>query len=220
MITEHLEALSSKRIVLASKSPRRQELLKLFGFPHFDVRPSSFKENLNPAKFACAAEYATQTAYMKIVDVLEELEESQSTADLVVSADTVVELDGHVLEKPESDEDAFVKLTNLSGKRHNVYTGVVIALPKVRDPVASPQGFISRFWCGTEVLFDSLSSETIRAYIATGEPMDKAGGYGIQGYGGAFIKEISGCYFNVMGLPLNKLANELRTLIHDGKLLD
>ncbi|GMH34007.1 hypothetical protein BSKO_01841 [Bryopsis sp. KO-2023] len=219
MITQHLEALSKKSIVLASKSPRRRELLNLFGLRKFEVQSSSFEETLDPKSFSSPGEYATETAFHKAIDVVDVLATTGAQGDIVIAADTIVDLKGEVLEKPSDEQHAFEMLSRISGNVHFVHTGVVLVLPSVRDTVKDEEGVVRRFWTTTQVEFDDLSPETIKAYIATGEPMDKAGAYGIQGFGGAFVKRIEGCYFNVMGLPLNMLSKNLQTLIDDGLLV-
>lgn len=217
MICQHLAPLSSKKIILASSSPRRQEILHLLGLRNLEIKKPAFEENLNPSKYASCAEYATETAYHKLIGVVKELAADGKESDLVISADTVVELEGEVLEKPADEEHAFTMLSRMSGKRHWVHTGVVLALPKVPGS-GNGLPFIKKFSSSSEVDFDDLGDDTIRAYIATGEPMDKAGSYGIQGHGGAFVKKIDGCYFTVMGLPMHRLARELEVLIDNGSL--
>lgn len=217
MIPQYIAPLSNKRIILASQSPRRREILNLLGLRNLEVRKPAFEENLNPSDYSSCAEYATETAYHKLVGVVKELAANGEETDLVISADTVVELDGEVLEKPADEEDAFKMLSRMSGRRHWVHTGVGMALPKL---VGTNGGlpFIKKFSSSSEVDFDELCVDTIKAYIATGEPIDKAGAYGIQGYGGSLVKKIDGCYFTVMGLPMHKLAKELKELIDNGSL--
>lgn len=121
---------------------------------------------------------------------------------VVIAADTVVALDGAVLGKPADKEEAFRMLSLLSDSRHQVYTGLTVLHGEQCDSV----------WEETAVTFRALTAEEIEAYIATGEPMDKAGAYGIQGYGALFIKGISGDYYNVMGLPVCRLGQILARL--------
>ena len=110
--------------------------------------------------------------------------------------------EGSVIGKPLDSEDAFSMLKMLSGKKHQVYSGIAL--------VNSSNGQVMSDYVMTEVKFDLLSDDEIRGYISTGEPMDKAGAYGIQGHGGVFVEEIHGCYYNVVGLPLNKLKNMIK----------
>lgn len=207
MILKHLEFLQQRRIALASKSPRREQLLSLIGVNATKL-PSSFQENLKPKDFPTAADYAVETARRKALDVSET---HGSSYDLLIAADTVVELDGEVLEKPEDEAEAVKTLLRLSGRKHCVSTGVVLLLP-------STSPIIRKFHANTNVWFDDFDEEEARAYVATKEPMDKAGSYGIQGFGGTFVKKIDGCYFNVMGLPINLLASNLKSIIEEGLL--
>ncbi|CAI7911496.1 unnamed protein product [Closterium sp. NIES-53] len=208
MFIQHVAALSKRRIVLASASPRRRELLSGLGLS-VDVIPSTFNEDLNKAAFASAGDYAAETATHKAIEVSSKaLRAAQASGEapptLVIAADTVVEIDGELLEKPASKEDAIRMLSLLSGRKHRVFTGVALVLPAVTDPLIGRSPLLRSFHECTQVEFASLSRAEIEAYVATGEPMDKAGGYGIQGLGGCLVKAINGCYFNVMGLPLNR----------------
>lgn len=180
-------------IILASASPRRRELLK-FITEDFTVRVSDAEEVTDPA--LSAEETVKSLAVIKGEAVAEGFPE-----DTVISADTIVVLDGEILGKPKDEEDAFRMLSSLSGRTHEVFTGVCV-LHSGRRLV-----FAER----TEVSFFPLSEDEIRAYIATGEPADKAGAYGIQGKGCTLVKAISGDYNNVVGLPvagLNRLLKE------------
>ncbi|CAI5988131.1 unnamed protein product [Closterium sp. NIES-65] len=156
-----------------------------------------------------AIDYAAETATHKAIEVSSKaLRDAQATGEapptLVIAADTVVEIDGELLEKPVSKEDAIRMLLLLSGRKHRVFTGVALVLPAVTDPLIGRSPLLRSFHECTQVEFASLSQAEVEAYVATGEPMDKAGGYGIQGLGGCLVKAINGCYFNVMGLPLNR----------------
>ena len=180
-------------IILASASPRRRELLK-FITEDFTVKVSDAEEITDPA--LSAEETVKSLAVIKGEAVAEGFPE-----DTVISADTIVVLDGEILGKPKDEEDAFRMLSSLSGRTHEVFTGVCV-LHSGRRLV-----FAER----TEVSFFPLSEDEIRAYIATGEPADKAGAYGIQGKGCTLVKAISGDYNNVVGLPvagLNRLLKE------------
>lgn len=216
MLLHYLPHLSKKRIVLASQSPRRAEILQLMGLS-FQVRKSEFAEDLPKDKFGSAADYATATAREKALDVQRSLRDSKSDknngiggeADVVIAADTIVVLDGDILEKPTSEGDAIRMLRALSARQHTVFTGVCLVLRG---------GDVRSFNVGTDVWFDELCDDVLRAYVRSREPMDKAGAYGIQGLGGAFVSRIDGCYFTVMGLPMHALAKEMRKLIDDGLL--
>jgi septum formation protein len=169
-------------LVLASSSPRRREILSRF-IPNFKIVPSSADENcsLSDPK-ECAVELACRKArgvYLR-------------TGGTVVGADTVVYLDGKILGKPRDEEEALEMLELLSGKVHNVTTGYCIV----------HRGEEQRGAVTTEVKFRELEGDIILAYVRTGEPMDKAGAYGIQGWGGLLVEWIRGDYYNVVGFPM------------------
>lgn len=182
-------------IVLASQSPRRQELLR-FLFDSFEILVSDTDETL-PAGITPDA--AVESLALRKAQAVQALRPQS----LVIGADTVVTIDHTILGKPKDREDAARMLHTLSGRVHQVYTGVAICY---RDKKRV-------FHCVTEVEFSPLSAEEIEWYIHTGEPMDKAGSYGIQGYGARYVKRISGDYFNVMGLPVNSIYREMGDLI-------
>jgi septum formation protein len=181
---------------------------------------SSFEEDL-PKDSVTGCKYAELTATHKALDVAQNLEEP---AHLIISADTVVECQGHILEKPADADDAKRMLEILSGSSHQVHTGVALATPAgINSGDGGPQATkmewaVHSFVETTTVTFDNLSSGEIDAYVASGEPFGKAGSYGIQGMAAPFVKSISGCYFNVVGLPLHRLSKELNTLIDNGTL--
>jgi len=184
--------MDDKRVILASASPRRKELLAYI-IPRFDVVPSGIDETASGKP----AEQVKKLALDKALDVA-----SKHRDALVIGADTLVAAGRRVLGKPASEAEAADMLRLLSGREHKVYTGVAVVL----DGAAKADVNMTR------VLFAPLSDAEIRDYIKTGEPMDKAGAYGIQGYGGKFIRAVHGCYFNVMGLPLNMLYNMLKKI--------
>lgn len=174
-------------IILASQSPRRREILEKL-IPDFTVCPSGADEEITP----CAPNlYAMELAVRKAEDVA-----AAHPDDTIIAADTIVCLGDRILGKPRDEEEAYSYLRTLSGEVHEVYTGVAVV----------HQGQIHRFCECTEVQFRHLSDELIHGYIATKEPMDKAGAYGIQGIGGRFVERIHGDFFNVMGLPLCALS--------------
>lgn len=177
--------------ILASASPRRREILANAGFS-FDIIPSDADENI--AGDLSDEETVKELAKRKTRYIL-----SRYPGSIVFGCDTVVAVDGKILGKPENDEAAFNMLKMLSGRTHRVLTGVCII---------SEEKEIC-FCDTTQVTFYQLSDETVRSYIATGECSDKAGAYGIQGYGSVLIKEIKGDYFSVMGLPVAKAARAL-----------
>jgi nucleoside triphosphate pyrophosphatase len=177
-------------LVLASSSPRRRELLAQAGFT-FTIEPASIPEDVRPGENAVA--YVTRLAREKAECVYARLA-AQDDAELTVlgSDTTVVAPTGEILAKPESEADAARMLRMLAGATHQVMTGVAVVSASGIETAAEV----------THVSMVTLSDEEIAAYVATGESMDKAGAYGIQGYAARWIPRIQGCYFNVMGLPL------------------
>ncbi|HGH1674559.1 TPA: Maf-like protein [Clostridium perfringens] len=183
------------KVILASKSPRIVEILEKI-VKEFEVVQSNFDENTIDFK-GDIEKYVKDLSRNKAIEVSKRLNEPS----IVIAADTVVFQDGKVLEKPKNEEDAFSMLSSLSGNTHKVYSGICL-INTYDDTVVTD--------CDcTEVRFSELNPRQIRNYINSGEPMDKAGAYGIQGLGGAFVEGIKGCYYNVMGLPLNKLYKAL-----------
>ena len=187
------------RLILASTSPRRRELLGLLGLP-FEVIASRYDESLLSPDGLTPSEYVTRLARGKAAEVAAR---TQGDA-LIIGADTTVILDGQTLNKPAGPDDARRMLRLLSGRTHQVYTG--LCLIAVQDGVV---GTIQTDHAITDVTFDTLPDETIAAYVATGEPLDKAGAYGIQGKALSFIPGIQGDYFNVVGLPVFRLCQIL-----------
>lgn len=178
-------------IILASGSPRRQELLRQLDLA-FEVVPSHYDERRHPP--LSPEKLVEHLAFSKAQEVA-----SLYPDALVLGADTVVVLDGTVMGKPRDEADAVAMLTRLSGRAHQVMTGVAV--------VGSGRSLVEHEV--TEVRFRPLSEGQIRRYVATGEPMDKAGAYAIQGRAGAMIASISGDYFNVVGLPLSRTVEML-----------
>ncbi|WP_053219025.1 Maf family protein [Virgibacillus senegalensis] len=178
------------QLILASGSPRRKELLEQAGLPFTVQVPDVDERSVTSAD---ARQLVEKLAIMK--------GEVQSPAEgeIVLSADTVVSQHGRILTKPESREEAYAMLSALNGGTHHVHTGV--SLRSHQDSRV--------FSVATKVTFWEMSDKQLNAYIDTGEPFDKAGGYGIQGRGAILVKEIHGDYFNVVGLPLAKLVREL-----------
>ena len=178
-------------IILASGSPRRRELLSLI-VPEYECIVSGCEE------------FVPEGTKAELVPALLAEQKAAAVAkthpnDTVIGSDTVVVLDGEIFGKPKDESDAQRMLKALSGRKHLVYTGVAVA----------EKGVVRSFVQKTEVEFYPLSDETIENYIATGEPMDKAGAYGIQGKGSVLVKGIVGDYFNVMGFPVAETARFL-----------
>lgn len=180
------------KIILASASPRRRELLSLV-FRQYEVIPSEFDESQVPAELG-PKDHVRYSSLMKARDVARKYPNS-----LVIGADTIVVVDDRILGKPVDSVDAAHMLRSLSGRTHQVYTGIAI----IKDGIET-----SELEC-TDVTFRELSDEVVSRYIASGEPMDKAGAYAIQGIASVLIQSINGCYFNVVGLPLYRLSNML-----------
>ena len=177
---------NAPRVILASQSPRRRELLTLVGITH-EVRPADIDESYFAGEQPLG--HAERLARGKAEAV-------HAPDAIVIGSDTIVVVDGDVLGKPKSKDDARVMLRRLSGRSHVVITAVAVAYHgELRSAVEQ-----------VDVTFRSLSDEEIDAYIETGEPMDKAGSYGIQGFGATIVERVNGDYFAVMGLPLNRLV--------------
>ena len=180
------------RLVLASASPRRSQLLRDLGLA-FVVVPSHAEEPAPSGEDgARPGAYVERLAHLKA--------SACDEAGLIIAADTVVVFEGEILNKPRDAGEAFEMLSRLRGRTHRVLTGVCLRLA-------------DEFWCEheeTRVTFGAASDEWLRAYIGTGEPLDKAGAYGAQGRGALLVERIEGDYFNVVGLPLFRLARMLR----------
>lgn len=184
------------KCVLASASERRKELLARITedfvviVSEFDEDSIEFNGNVD--------EYVKSLAYGKAKDV----EKKVSNDSIIIAADTIVVMNSKILGKPKTEEDAFRMLKELSGNTHRVYSAVTV--------INKSNGKHIDECLFTEVRFSELSDEEINNYIKTKEPLDKAGAYGIQGLGGLFVEKIDGCYYNVVGLPLNLLNKMLR----------
>jgi septum formation protein len=187
------------RLILASESPRREALLRQVGL-EFEIVPSGADEQI--AEGAPPAESAERLALEKARRVA-----SGRSAGLVIGADTVVVLEGAILGKPAGPREAAEMLRRLSGREHQVITGVAV--------VDAATGAERSDSVATRVRFAPLGEETIARYVATGEPLDKAGAYAIQGFGALLIEGIQGCYPNVVGLPLRRLAELLAEFGYD-----
>ncbi|CAD5123908.1 DgyrCDS12215 [Dimorphilus gyrociliatus] len=202
MLLSIAHIIRSKKIILASGSPRRKEILSNAGLK-VDIIPSKFEENLDKTTYKDTFEYAIDTSYHKGLEVVDRMINEGKEFDLVIAADTIVTMNDKIFEKPRSMEDAVEMLKGFRGLSHVVYTGVTLIFNE------GGKRNIERFHCGTQVKFSNVDLKTIEAYVSTGESMDKAGGYGIQALGGSLVEEIKGDYFNVMGLPLNSLFKRI-----------
>mgnify|MGYP000199749265 CR=1 FL=1 len=186
--------------ILASQSPRRQALLEHLGVP-FEVQVSPADEALSdPASPAAAVQTLARRKVRPVA--------AEHPSALVLAADTVVAHDGEILTKPDNDSHARSMLHRLSGTAHTVYTGLALAQARTDRTTTAVEG--------TTVAFAPLSDDEIRAYVHSGSPMDKAGGYGIQDHSAPFfVERIDGDYFNVVGLPLRRLYHTLRQSFDD-----
>lgn len=185
------------KIILASGSPRRKELLEMLRVQHLEIIPAKGEEKAHPE--LSPSELVKELSRCKAAEVAQ----NHGGADtVVIGADTIVVLDGAVLGKPVDEADAERMLHALSGRSHTVYTGVCVMRGEEVKQHAER----------TEVFFRTLSDGEIRRYIATGEPMDKAGAYGAQGFASLFVEKLEGDFFNVMGLPLCALGTMLKEI--------
>ena len=180
-------------LILASASPRRQELLKLFGIP-FTVQVADIDETMNPG--AAAYDEVGRLSREKALAV------SREKDDIVIAADTIVVCEGRILGKPANPEAAFGMLSLLSGRDHQVMTGCTV----IRGST------VHTFTEVTDLHFRNLTEKEIRRYVRSGEPMDKAGAYGIQGGAALFCEKMVGDYYNVMGLPVCRLGQVLKDI--------
>lgn len=176
--------------ILASGSPRRRELLEMLGVPDLTIRPATGPERATPGAGP------EQTVRELSLHKAQEVAQTCAPEDIIIAADTIVYLDGAILGKPKDHDDAVRMLTALSGREHIVYTGVAVLRGGELRQAAEH----------TAVRFRALTPAEIERYIATGEPMDKAGAYGVQSLGALLVERIDGDFYNVMGLPVEKLG--------------
>ena len=194
------------RVILASASPRRRELLGKI-FATFEVIPSGAEENVSVTEPSKVVE---ELSLLKAKDIFDKQEKAEGL--LVIGSDTIVAYDGQILGKPADTDHAFAMLKELQGNTHQVYTGVTLCAVKDGKEV------IKTFYECTDVTFYSMTDEELWDYVWTKEEsgklecMDKAGSYGIQGYGAVLVEKICGDYNNVVGLPVARLAREIKTL--------
>ena len=182
------------QFILASASPRRRELLGLFKIP-FEIRAADIDETMDPEKEAF--DEVARVSKLKALAV------DRNEEDLVIAADTIVVCEGKVLGKPADKAEAVRMLQSLSGRNHQVMTGCTVLYGNRAETFTEV----------TDLHFRSLSQKEIESYVASGEPMDKAGAYGIQGGAALFCDAMAGDYYNVMGLPVCRLGQVLRKLV-------
>lgn len=192
------------KIILASASPRRKELLSQIGLS-FEVITGDVEEITTST---LPREMVEELSHMKALDVFRKLPKADREGKIVIGADTVVSCDGHVLGKPKDKQHAFEMLSLLQGRAHYVYTGVTL----IKAGEEAETEYVT-FHEATAVHVYPMREEEIWKYIESGEPMDKAGSYGIQGRFAAFIKGIEGDYFNVVGLPVGRVYQELKNFL-------
>lgn len=190
--------MENVKIILASKSPRRREILENLGVD-FTIIESDADESSVSSDGISTELYVQELALIKAAACAKKANADNA---LIISADTIVSLDDKILGKPKSEEDAFSMLKSLSGRTHAVYTGICVMKSENCDSVCRA--------VKTEVTFKELTDLEIKAYIKTGEPMDKAGAYGIQGLGSLLVSGIAGDYLNVVGLPASMLSDVLK----------
>jgi septum formation protein len=194
-------------LILASASPRRRELLTQAGY-QFQIHPANIPEDPHPNEDPIA--YVSRLAQQKAETVFRE---QASPSAIVLGSDTTVTIDDQILGKPENAEDAARMLRLLSGRTHRVITGISLVFESNGKETATTTAEI------TNVEFLPFTEQDIAAYIATGEPNDKAGAYAIQGQAARWIPRIEGCYYNVMGLPISRVATMLAALPDPANLL-
>ncbi|MBC5689673.1 septum formation inhibitor Maf [Mediterraneibacter sp. NSJ-55] len=182
-----------KKVILASSSPRRRELLAQIGI-EFDVRVSEQEEIYYST---VPEEIVKELALLKAEHVAENMQEEERAGKVIIGADTVVVQDGRILGKPQGEKEAFRMLKELQGRSHEVYTGTALLYFEGKEKKTVNRAV------KTNVYVHAMTEGEIQAYIASGEPLDKAGAYGIQGKFAAFIERIEGDYYNVVGLPVS-----------------
>ena len=195
--------LNGKRLILASSSPRRAQLLKLIGL-EFEIIESKLNER--DEVYTVPEVHVLELAEKKARKVAENISDA-----IIVGADTIVVLNNQMLGKPRTANEARAMLRKLSGKTHTVYTGLAI--------IDKPSENVISDYERTRVTFRELNDQEIEQYVQTQSPMDKAGAYGIQDQSAVFVTKIDGCFYNVMGFPLAKFYQTLQTFLHRSAML-
>ncbi|XP_071575163.1 dTTP/UTP pyrophosphatase [Temnothorax nylanderi] len=201
MLESTIQALASCRTILASGSPRRHDIVRQLRI-NAEVVPSVYDENLDRSRYEGHGEYVQDIARYKVLEVYERLKADPVPPSLIIGADTMVTMGDVIYGKPQNEAEAFRMLSSLANKQHVVYTGVCLKTPKAE----------LQFHESARVKFGDVSERQIRDYIKTGDSMDKAGGYGLQGIGGCLIERIEGDYYTITGLPLYSLAKQLNRM--------
>ena len=207
MLIPCLEEVNSARVILASGSKERGRILGMCGVK-FEQMSSEYEEDLKAEEFSVEM-YVSKTSEHKLEKTLSKLVvDETSKRIIVICGDTMIEQEGRIIGKPKDEEDAYNILNGLSGKTVRCVTVVWIAFLREGELVAKESIMSS-----TDVEFAQLSLEEINSYVHTGEPMGKAGAFAIQGLGGAFVKRINGCFYNVCGFPLNAFSVKLKLML-------
>jgi len=183
------------KLILASASPRRKDLLTQIGL-EFEAYPADIDET--SIGYTDAGKYAEEMSRRKALMVAEKFYDIPGEEYLILGADTTVEIDGNILGKPQDYADAVRMLETIQGKWHRVITGITLVNAGTREVITDSEV--------TRVKIRPMTPEMIRAYLKTGESLDKAGAYGAQGFGSLIVERVEGCFFNVIGLPLHKLS--------------
>ncbi|KAK0174779.1 hypothetical protein PV327_010509 [Microctonus hyperodae] len=208
LLESTLQALSSSRVILASGSPRRHELIKNLVNNHTGINveciASKYDEKLDRHLYNDHGEYVEDLAYYKVQEVYNRLKNDSKPPSLIIGADTIVTMGDIIYGKPKNSNDAFEILSSLANKEHTVYTGVCIKSISAKKDI--------KYYESTQVKFGDVTNDQIWTYIKTGEPLDKAGAYGIQGIGGCLVEKITGDYYTVVGLPLYSFIKNINEL--------
>ncbi|XP_003701824.1 dTTP/UTP pyrophosphatase [Megachile rotundata] len=201
MLEQTIEALTKSRVILASGSPRRHEIIQKLGIKP-EVVPSLYDENLDRSAYKSYGEYIQNLAKYKVEEVYNRMKKDLAPPFLIIGADTMVTMGNLIYGKPKNESQAFEMLSSLANKEHTVITGVCLKTSNTEV----------NFYESTKVKFGDLSEEQIRTYIKSGECLDKAGAYGVQGYGGCLVEKVNGDFYTVMGMPLYSLTQQLNKI--------
>ena len=202
------------RIILASKSPRRKELLSRIGV-EFECIVSDREEKITCSEPEQVVEELSNQKAEYVFEIIRNQNGFGRESALIIGADTIVVCDGEIMGKPKNEEDAYMMLKGLSGRSHSVWTGVTVLFVNMDKDGLFKENSVrtETFACETRVYMYDITDVEIKEYIKTGEPMDKAGAYGIQGIATKFIERIDGDFNNVVGLPLSKLYQKIKNIL-------